>query len=198
MIASWVHIGRLWTNGEPFLAMDADLRPAWRGSSDDQFEQVVELGDEDTGIPVGDGRAVLVGADGVVRDDSWIEVFNDDHDRIALVQASGPDYRRALAGALTFSHADDQEGEVLAVESGTLAIFSAAIDGTGEYSGPFVTARPGPPPVVHGPPSADVNPGLLLQTRSRAFRLKVRWYTVLDNDSCFARWLLTPLRPDDV
>jgi hypothetical protein len=35
---------RLWTNGEPFLAMDADLRPAWRGFSNDQFEQVVELG----------------------------------------------------------------------------------------------------------------------------------------------------------
>jgi hypothetical protein len=28
----WEHIGRLWTNGDPFLAVDAALRSAWRGT----------------------------------------------------------------------------------------------------------------------------------------------------------------------
>lgn len=41
---SWVHVGRVWTNGEPFLALDAALREAWHGFSDDEFDQIVELG----------------------------------------------------------------------------------------------------------------------------------------------------------
>jgi hypothetical protein len=70
---SWVHVGRLWTNGEPFLAIDTALRGDWHGYSNDDFEQVVALGWQGTSVPVGPGRAVLVGADGVVRDDSWME-----------------------------------------------------------------------------------------------------------------------------
>src|SRR5262245_3079696 len=29
----WTHVGRLWTNGDPFLAVDATLRDAWLGFS---------------------------------------------------------------------------------------------------------------------------------------------------------------------
>lgn len=66
----WVHVGpvsRPWTNGEPFLAVDAALRGAWRGYSNDDCEQVITLGWQVTSVPVGTGRAVLVGGDGVVR-----------------------------------------------------------------------------------------------------------------------------------
>jgi hypothetical protein len=109
MRGSWVHIGRLWTNGEPFLAVDAALRDAWHGcSNDDEFDQLVELGPENTSIPVGAGRAVLVGGDGVVRDDSWIEVFEAASGLVAIVQAAGPDYPGALARALDHPDAEDE------------------------------------------------------------------------------------------
>ncbi len=154
----WVHVGRLWTNGDPFLAVDAGLRDAWHGYSNDDYDQVITLGWQDTSVPVGAGRAVLVGADGVVRDDSWIEVFATETGLVAIVQASGPNYPDVLARALGYPVADDQDGDALKVGRGELAIFSAAIDGTGPYSGPLINARPGPVPSVHGPPSREVGP----------------------------------------
>jgi hypothetical protein len=65
---AWIDIGRLWTNGEPFLVVDAALRDAWQGFSNDEFGQIIRLGPQNTSVPVGAGRAVLVGGDGVVRD----------------------------------------------------------------------------------------------------------------------------------
>jgi hypothetical protein len=188
----WVHVGRLWTNGDPFLAVDAALRRAWHGYSNDDYDQVIPLSWQDTSVPVGAGRAVLVGADGVVGDDSWVEAFATDAGLVAIVQASGPDYPDVLARALGYPVTDDQDGDALKVGSGELAIFSATIDGTGPYSGPFVNARPGPVPSVHGPPSREVDPGLLISARHTEYKLKVRWYTRLDEDNCFARWLLIP------
>jgi hypothetical protein len=190
-----MHVGRLWTNGEPFLAVDATLRDAWQGFSGDQFSQVVGLGPEDTSIAVGSGRAAVVGADAVVRDDSWMEVFEAASGRVAIVQAAGPDYPDALARALEYPDADDEDGGTLNVSSGELAIFSAAADGAGPYSMPLLTARPGTAPPVHGPPpSRDVDPGLLFPSARTAYGLKVRWYTELDEGNCFARWLLIPVR----
>ena len=193
----WVHVGRLWTNGDPFLAVDAALRHAWHGYSNDDYDQVIPLGWQDTSVPVGVGRAVLVGADGVVRDDSWIEVFATDTGLVAIVQASGPDYPDVLAKALGYPVTDDQDGDALKVGSGELAIFSAAIDVTGPYSGPFVNAGPGPVPPGHGPPSREVDPGLLISVRHTEYKLKVRWYARLDEDNCFARWLLIPAQAND-
>jgi hypothetical protein len=190
----WLHVGRLWTNGEPFLALDAALRDAWHGFSDDEFDQVVGLGLQETSITVGAGRAVLVGGDGVVRDDSWIEVFEAASGRVALVQASGPDYPAVLAGALGYPDGEDEDGDTLRVSSGEMAIFSAACDGAGPHSTPLVSAQPGPVPPVHGPPSRGVDPGLLLSTAHTAYNLKVRWYTELDQHNHFARWLLIPVR----
>lgn len=192
MQESWAHVGRLWTNGEPFLAVGAALRDAWRGFTEDHYDQVVQLGQYETSVPVGASRAVLVGSDGVVRDDSWIEVFTSASGTIALVQASGPNYPHVLAEALAYPDTEDDLGDTLIVGNGELAIFSAASDGTGPYSVPLVPAKPGPVPPVHGPPSRETDPGLLLAGIDTTYQLKVRWYTVLDDDSCFARWLLIP------
>jgi hypothetical protein len=169
---SWVHVGRLWTNGEPFLAVDAAIRDEWHGFTADDFEQVITLSPEETGVTVGARRAVLIGADGVVRDDSWVEVFTGASGAIAVVQASGPDYPQALAQALAYPAAGDALGETLTVDSGELAIFSAACDGTGPYAAPFVPAQPGPVPHVHVPPSPDTDPGLLLTTGETVFQLR--------------------------
>lgn len=193
MQVPWAHVGRLWTNGEPFLALDAALREAWHGFSDDEFDRIIELGQQDTSILVGKERAALVGGDGVVRDDSWIEVFQAASGTVAIVQASGEDYADALARALDYPTAQDDDGATLNVRSGTLAIFSAAVDGAGPHSMPLLAAQPGPVPTVHGPPSRGVDPGLLLATAHTTYKLKVRWYTELDEDSCFARWLLIPV-----
>jgi hypothetical protein len=163
----------------------------------DQFDQVVGLGPQDTSIPVGAGQAVLIGGDGVVRDDSWIEVFERADGLVAIVQASGPDYPDVLARALDYPDAEDEDGDTLRVSSGELAIFSAAADGTGPYSTPLLPAQPGPMPPVHGPPSGGMDPGLLFSTAHPAYKLKVRWYTELDKHSCFARWLLIPVQTND-
>lgn len=190
----WIHVGRLWTNGEPFLAVDAAFRGAWHGFSNDEFDQVVRLSVQETSVPVGTGQGLVVGADGVVRDDSWIEVFQAAGGAVALVQGSGPDYPGALTAALDYPDAEDQDGETLEVGSGRLAIFSAAEDGAGPYSTPLLTARAGPVPAVHGRPSDGIDQGLLLSAAQSAYRLKVRWHTRIDEDSCFARWLLIPVK----
>jgi hypothetical protein len=197
MHGSWIHVGRLWTNGEPFLAIDAALRDAWQGCANDEFDKVIGLGPQGTSIAVGAGRAAFVGGDGVVRDDSWIEVFAAASGIVAIVQACGPDYPDALARALGYPDADDEDGDTLKVSSGELAIFSAVFDGAGPYSVPLLLAQPGPVPPVHGPPSHKADPGLVFSTVHTGYKLKVRWYTELDRDNCFARWLLIPVQTND-
>ncbi len=71
----WVHVGRLYTNGDVFLAMDATLRASWRGHTDDAYDEVCHLDDDVTSIPVGRGRAALIAIDGRPNDEGWIEVF---------------------------------------------------------------------------------------------------------------------------
>jgi hypothetical protein len=159
--------------------------------------QVIPPGWQVTSVAVGTGQAALVGADGVVRDDSWIEVFQREMGLIAIVQASGPDYPEVLARALGYPVADDQEGDVLKVLSGKLAIFSAAVDGTGPYSDRLVSARPGLVPPVHGPPSRQDHWGLMIQSPNTEYELKVRWYTQIDENNCFARWLLIPVQDNE-
>jgi hypothetical protein len=197
MHGTWTHVGRLWTNGGPFLAVDAALRDAWHGFSKSEYDQVVRLRWQDISITVGTGRAVLVGGDGVVRDDSWIEVFAAASRLVALVQAAGPDYPDVLSRALDYPDADDQDGGTLEVNGGEVAIFSAAVDGIGPYSDPLRPFQPGPVPPVHGPPPRGMDRGLLFSTAHSAYKLKVRWYTELDADNCFARWLLIPVQAND-
>lgn len=192
----WIHVGRLWTSGEQFLAIDSAARGDWRGHSDDEFDRTVYLTWEETGLMVGPRMAALVGGDGVVRDDSWVEVFRGVSGSLAFVQAGGPDYRKVLAAALEYPNDQDLTGVMVEVGSGEMAVFTAAADGDGEFSIPFVQERPGPVPAEHGAPSRGVDPGLLIGTEGVvAYRLKVRWFTELDDGSCFARWLLMPVTP---
>src|SRR5690348_12448093 len=86
----WVHVGRLWTSGDPFVAVDAELRGAWHGFSEDEYQQVISLGWQVTSVLVGSGRALLAGAGGVVRDDSWMEVFQSRAGGVAIVQGLRP------------------------------------------------------------------------------------------------------------
>lgn len=126
----WTHIGRLWTNGEPYLAVDSALRHRWLGSSDDEyFDRIVDLAPEETSILLSDQAAAVVGGDGVVRDDSWMEVFESADGAIAIVQAAGDDYPQAVAAALRFAETASESDTVISVSSGQLAIFSAACDG---------------------------------------------------------------------
>ena len=82
MIESWVHIGRLWTNGEPYLAVDAELRMAWRGWSDDYREALLaaldfphdqdEVG-ESLSVPSGK-LAVFSAAVDDIRFARWLQI----------------------------------------------------------------------------------------------------------------------------
>jgi hypothetical protein len=192
---SWTHVGRIWTNGEPFLAMDAPLRGHWHGGTDeDAFEKICDLGWEETSVPVGPGRAALVGTDGVVSDEGWLEVFTVARDALAVVQVSGTDYGSLLLAALSFPIDEDTPGDVIEVGSGELALFSAALDGRGPDGAELVPANPGPPPVTRPQTSRGVAPGLMLAMDQGEYTLRVRWYTELGNDGCFARWLLLPGR----
>lgn len=40
----WTYVGRVSTNGEPLLAMDAGLLPAWH--TDERFDELLDLGAE--------------------------------------------------------------------------------------------------------------------------------------------------------
>jgi len=46
-------------------------------------------------------------------------------------------------------------------------------------------------------PRARADPGFLISVRHTGYKLKVRWYTRLDEDNCFARRLLIPAQASD-
>ncbi|GIF98236.1 hypothetical protein [Catellatospora citrea] len=193
---SWTHIGRLWTNGEPHLAIDGDLRQHWHGYDDEVYERLVTtLAAEPVSIPVGSATAALLG-DGVVRDDSWMEVFTATDGRIAIIQAGGSDYRTCVAAALSYPlDADDLVAD-LEVPSGNIALFSSACEGVGEGSMELIAPRPGEVPAEHGWPSPELDTGLLVPASSTLYQVRSRSYTKLDEGGCFARWLLIPVMTD--
>jgi hypothetical protein len=168
----WVHVGRLWTNGDPFLAVDAALRRAWHGYSNDDYDQVIPLSWQDTSVPVGAGRAVLVGADGVVGDDSWVEAFATDAGLVAIVQASGPDYPDVLARALGYPVTDDQDGDALKVGQRRTRHFQRRNRRNGTLLGTIrqCPARAGavrsrPAPARGGPWPSDLSPAHRVQAQ---------------------------------
>ena len=193
MHRSWTHVGRCWTDGEPFLALDADLLPAWRGLSGQAYEALVpHLAYELTAVAVGAGTAGLVLTDPEIGDEGWLEVFRGDDGSVAVVQADAGDYRGTLEAALSFPTADDQGGELVPVPSGRLAVVSAALDGTGEDGAFLLPESPGPTPdsdELDDDAATDASP--LLVVAAGSFRLSVRWRTELSEDAAFARWLLT-------
>jgi hypothetical protein len=189
----WTHIGRLWSNGEPYLAVDSELRHRWLGSSDDEyFDRIVDLSPEETRILLGDEAAAVVGGDGVVRDDSWMEVFESADGAIAVVQASGDDYPQVVFEALRFAVAAGESDTVINVPSRQLAIFSAACDGAGDEAMELLQPQAGHIPAEHGAPPRGGATGLSLPARSARYRVEARAYTTVGDSGCFARWLLIP------
>jgi hypothetical protein len=127
-----------------------------------------------------------------------MEVFESEAGIVAIVQASGPDYPDALARALGHPDADDLDGDTLTAASGEIAIFSPGYDGTGPDPGTFASARPGPVPPVHHPlwhGQPQPPNGLLIPAPHAEYKRKIRERTWLDEDNCFARWLLIPIKP---
>ena len=150
----WVHVGTAWTNGQPFLALDATLLPAWRGYSAEHYDSLIGLGLEVTSVPVGAGSAGLVSTDGTVYDEGWLEFYRADGPKIAVVQAAGRGYPAALSAALAFPDDDDELGDIISVGSGRLVLLDACLDGDGEYSAPILQRLQGrrPPPVGDSAP----------------------------------------------
>jgi hypothetical protein len=193
---SWTHVGRLWTNGDPYLAVDSARRGSWLGYSNDAyFEQVIPLAlEQATSIPVGDGTAALVGADALVSDEGWMELFESADGTVTIVQATGRDYRQTLHAALERSTAAEDTGTVITVPSRELALFSAALDGAGDYAVPLLPARPGPAPAQPGPPFSGPDTALCLPARNDRYELKVHRCTTLGKDERFALWHLAPVQ----
>ncbi|MFD2093736.1 hypothetical protein [Blastococcus deserti] len=193
MPPTWTHVGRCWTNGEPFLAMDAGLLAHWRGMSDSAYEELVpHLGYETTSVRVGPGSAGLILTDPEVGDEGWLEVFRSPDGSVAIVQAGGPDHRGVVAAALAHPTDGDQPGDPVEVPSGRLALISAALDGTGPDGASLSRERPGPTP-SSAAYDADVDDAgaPLLEVGARTLRLSVRWMVELGGEAVFARWLLT-------
>ncbi|SOD97396.1 hypothetical protein [Blastococcus haudaquaticus] len=194
MPRTWSHVGRCWTNGEPFLALDADLLGEWFGMSGGAYERLVpDLSYEKTSVPIGRGSAALVLTDGDVGDEGWLEVFRDDDGAIAIIQAGGPDYPGILGAALAHPTDDDEDGDSLSVPTGRLALISAALDGWGPDGAPLAPESSGPAPTSSEyDAAADDAGGPLLRVLPGTYRLSIRWMVELDDESAFARWLLTP------
>lgn len=189
----WTHIGTAWTNGQPFLALDAALLPAWRGYSDEHYDRLVHLGPDITSVTIGTGTAALISTDGTVYDEGRLEFFRADGPQIAVVQAAGPDYAAALSAALAYPDDQDEPGDSITISSGTLILLDACIDGEGEYSAPLLPENPGPTPTHR--PRFDTRlaetGGLRLTVPPSTYCLSVRWLTeVPGTDVYFARWIL--------
>ena len=56
------------------LVADSHVAAGWRGSDDTEYDRVITHPEGLSAFEVGAGAGALIG-DGVVRDDSWIEVF---------------------------------------------------------------------------------------------------------------------------
>jgi hypothetical protein len=196
MFRRWTHVGRCWSNGEPFLALDTELLPDWRGLSENAYERLVpSLAHELTSVPVGGGRAGLLLTDPEVGDEGWLEVFRADDDTVAVVQAYGEDYPGVLAAALAYPSDDDEAGDSIAVPGGRLALISAALDGTGPDGAFLLPESPGPAPASSALDEAAVDAGPVLDVGPRTYRMSVRWMTELAEDVVFARWLLISTSP---
>ena len=187
---SWTHVGRVWSSGDPYLVIDATLRGAWHGTAGDR----IAAGPSATSVPVGAGRAAVVGAGAGPggEDGGWVEVFTAGPDAVAFVRVTGGDYGELLRCALSYPAAQDESGDVIEVSSGNLAVFSAALDGSGENGAELASARPGPAPDKRPPFDAASLPGLLLSLAVGGYRLQARGRTDLDTGGWFSRWTLSP------
>ncbi|ONI73123.1 hypothetical protein ALI144C_45070 [Actinosynnema sp. ALI-1.44] len=185
----WRHIGRVWTTGTQFLVMDKYFLYAWQGAND-QVDALSELHWSVTATEVGTGWAAVVATDGAVNDKGWLEVFQNRR-TIAIVQAQGEPYSRALGKALAYPADGDHMGDVVPVPSGDMYFFNATQGGDGDWP----KAKPGKAPVTWEPAddSARAPTGLRFDVPRGDYQLQVRWMTEPDDETCFARWLFTPV-----
>ncbi len=198
MPRTWTHVGRCWSNGEPFLALDGDLLPDWSGETGGHYEQLVPDLDHDlTSIPVGAGRAALVLTDAEVADEGWLEVFRAADGAVLVLQVAADDYPAAVAAALAEPEDAAEPGDHIAVPSGRLAFISAALDGAGVEAAPLRPEIPGPIPVSGDHDERVAGAGTpLLRATAHGYRIWVQWSTELGEDGIFARWLLVPSAGD--
>jgi hypothetical protein len=189
---TWIHVGRVWSDGGPTLVVDSLDAPEWRGSDEAEFDRVIAHPEGVGAFAVGTGAGVLIG-DAVVRDDSWIEVFVAPDGGFAAVQAAGDDYAATLRAALAVPQ-DDEAGGLLLIPSGTAVVMSAAGDGSGDHAQPLVPGRPGPDPRHHPWPDASAQKGLSLEIPRGSYAVSGTWYTEL-GDGCYARWRFLPTAP---
>lgn len=189
MSGDWVHVGRVWSNGEPLLVADGLAAADWRGQDEGEFARVVVhpegLGD----FRLAAGAGLLLN-DAVVRDDSWIEVFQRVDGAFALVQAAGEDYAAMVRAALAVEE-DDETGGLLEAPSGSVTVMSSACDGGGHDAQRLVPAQPGPDPQEHSWPDEHSEAGLSLPVRSGRFEVSGTWFTEL-GEGCYARWCFVP------
>src|SRR3712207_9458308 len=61
MPRTWTHVGRCWTNGEPFLALDETLLPEWRGGAGGAFQGLGPRPDYALPLTPGGGRTAGLG-----------------------------------------------------------------------------------------------------------------------------------------
>lgn len=199
MPRTWTHVGRCWSNGEPFLVLDADLLPDWSGETGGHYERLVpDLDYALTSIPVGAGRAAVVLTDAEIGDEGWLEIFRSDDGSVAVLQVLADDYPAALTAALAHPEAAADPGDHVAVPSGRLAFISAALDGAGVQAAPLAPESRRPLPASGDyDERQDDSGGPLLRATAHGFRLWVTWMTALGEDASFARWFFTPM-PGDV
>jgi hypothetical protein len=174
------------------LVADSLVAAGWRGSDDTEYDRVITHPEGLSAFEVGAGVGVLIG-DGVVRDDSWIEVFAAPEGGFAAVQAGGVDYAATLRAGLAVP-GDDETGPPLLIPCSTVVVMSSAGDGGGDYAQPLAVARPDPDPRNHSWPAATAQNGLSLDLPRGAYAVSGTWYTEL-GDSCYARWRFLPIVP---
>ena len=88
-------------------------------------------------------------------------------------------------------------GRCRSVTNGEFGAFSAAVDVPGRTRRPCsLLSRPG---AIRSWPAASRGGfgGLLSSTAHAVYKLKIRWYTELHEESCFARWLIIPAQARD-
>ncbi|NRN68711.1 hypothetical protein GC106_59570 [Kibdelosporangium sp. 4NS15] len=177
----------MWTNGEQFLVMDRYFLYAWKGD-EAQVDALAELHWSVTATEVGTGMAAVVAIDGTVNDVGWLEVFQN-RTGIAIVQALGEPYERALGKALAYPiDGDHVGGDIVPVPSGNMYFFSAVLNGDCVWP----KAKPGKAPVHWEPAGVPAPSGLRFDVPRGDYQLQVRWMTQPDEDTCFARWLFCP------
>jgi hypothetical protein len=190
-LSSPIHIGRIWSNGEPLLAMDASLLAAWR-SSEDQLVPIMSSGWDVTSGRI-DGEDIgVVRFDATVNDSGWLELFKYANEQVVIVQAVGTPYRQVLDAALAFQSESDGNGSYVETRSGALVIWSSTLDGASDAASWLQVEEPGVPPEDWSESSTQHKGGLKIRVKSARYRLVARSMTELWEDASFARWKLAP------